>query len=169
MSRTPDPQKNDIPEGFTLGMALMDLMPVVFFGIGVAAVGRRLNSGLFWTGAVLCIAAGLGKVSWKLCLALMKKNIPLLNRQLRVLMPAGFVLLLAGVLTSPQRLPAAKIWAGVLQMPAALFFAGGIAGMIAMMVMGRTRSSLDAKANWHEQLVNALTQLALLLGVLFWR
>ena len=85
------------PEGFTLGLALFDGVPVALFCLSTLVLGGRLGSPAFVAGAVLAFAAGLGKVCWKLLLG--RGDHPLLSRQLRYLMPLGFALMAAGIAT----------------------------------------------------------------------
>ena len=51
-----------MPEGFTLSMALVDCLPVLFFSISSAILATRLDSGLFRTGVLLVILAGVALV-----------------------------------------------------------------------------------------------------------
>ena len=44
--------KDTVPEGFSVVMALVDLIPVVFFGLSAVRVGRLFQSALFVTGAL---------------------------------------------------------------------------------------------------------------------
>lgn len=69
-------------EQFTLSLALVDALPVLFFGVAAAALGLKLHSALFFIGAVVCLLAGAGKVLWKLLLALKGKDVPFLGAQL---------------------------------------------------------------------------------------
>ena len=81
---------------FTLSLALVDALPVLFFGAAAAMLGVKLRSALFIVGAALCLLAGAGKVAWKLLLALRGKDVAILGAQLRYVMPAGFLLMLLG-------------------------------------------------------------------------
>ena len=60
---------NNYLESASIGMALMDAVPVLFFCGSVFFIGSIFNSALFMVGAVLCIAAGTCKVLWKMLLA----------------------------------------------------------------------------------------------------
>ncbi len=95
-------QKNKFPyEGFTLGMAAVDTVPVVLFAAGGAIAAGRLQSVWFVLGVVLCTAAGGCKAGWKYVLALRRQDVPLLQRMFRVLMPSGFGLMLFSVPFAP--------------------------------------------------------------------
>jgi len=156
--------REEVPQGFTLGMAGMDAVPVVFFAAGSAVLSARLETGsLFMLGAAICTAAGTMKVLWKVLIACRNRNIIGLSRQLRVLMPAGFALM-AGSLIAGKKLPA--LLAGMMRMPSLACFLAGAACLVFMMRLARTEDSADAGANWKEQAVNCLAQGAILAGVL---
>ena len=67
--------KDTVPEGFSVVMALVDLIPVVFFGLSTVRVGRLFQSALFVTGALICLLSGVVKVLWKLIAAVSRRNI----------------------------------------------------------------------------------------------
>ena len=62
-------------EGFTIGLALVDAIPVLSFGISMLIIAGRFNSPLFTLGAVLSVLGGCCKVAWKLVLGITKKTI----------------------------------------------------------------------------------------------
>lgn len=158
-----------VPEGITLGMALVDAVPVAFFCAGAVLLGVRTPSALFRLGAVLCAAAGAGKVLWKLLVAVRRRSVWVLNRQLRVLMPAGFVCMALGLVLARGRIDFAAVWRAALALPQVLLFALGAAGMVVMAVLGATQDPADPAANWKEQGVNSLAQAAIFLGILLCR
>ena len=153
----------EIPSGFTLGLAFVDAIPVVFFCASAVLIGTRVQSILFWCGAALCILGGSGKVLWKILLAAIQKNISVLNRQMRYLMPAGFACMIIAVCMHPLVLS----WQSLMQMPSFLFFLIGILGMIGMTILGFTKKTMDVKANWMEQGINCIAQAAFFFGILF--
>ena len=61
--------KDTVPKGVSVVMALVDLIPVVFFGLSAVRVGRLFQSALFVTGALICLLSGVVKVLWKLIAA----------------------------------------------------------------------------------------------------
>ena len=67
--------KDTIPEGFTVSMALVDLIPVVFFGLSAVKAGSLFHSSLFVAGALVCLVSGVVKVLWKLIAAVSSKNV----------------------------------------------------------------------------------------------
>ena len=90
--------KDTVPEGFSVVMALVDLIPVVFFGLSAVRVGRLFQGALFVTGALICLLSGVVKVLWKLIAAVSRRNIWPMFVQMRIFMPAGFLLLLAALI-----------------------------------------------------------------------
>ena len=56
--------KDTIPEGFSVPMALVDLIPVVFFSLSAVKAGSLFHSTLFMAGAVICLLSGVVKVNW---------------------------------------------------------------------------------------------------------
>ena len=91
-------RKDSVPKGFTLSMALMDSLPVLFFTISTIFIARHFPSLLFLIGIFFVILAGLLKVSWKLIIALTHRDIRFFNitlsYALRLL--AGFISFVCG-------------------------------------------------------------------------
>lgn len=84
----------------TISMALMDFVPVIFFGVGsifLLRIGYRyLNIGLYTAmagGAILCFTGGFYKASSKLLEAAFNYEIAELGSIQFILMAPGFVLL----------------------------------------------------------------------------
>ena len=67
-------------EGFTLGLALVDAIPVLSFGVSMVIIAGRFRSPLFLVGAALSVLAGCCKVAWKLVLGITKKDLRWLNK-----------------------------------------------------------------------------------------
>ena len=147
--------KDTVPEGFSVVMALVDLIPAVFFGLSAVRVGRLFQSALFVT-----------EVLWKLIAAVSRRNIWPMFVQMRIFMPAGFLLLLAALIAGRAKLCSAAILAGICGFPACVFFALGALGMVCMCVFARRLDSSDPRANWLEQGVNALAQICIYIGLL---
>lgn len=156
-------ERHHISEGFTMGLALVDAVPVLFFCGSAVLIGTRMHSILFWWGAALCIIGGSGKVLWKILLAAIHKDIRILNKQMRFIMPLGFLCMIISVCMHPVSFTMQEL----LQLPSLLFFAVGLIGMIGMTVLGLTKKSVDVKANWLEQCINCFAQAAFFLGILF--
>lgn len=154
----------DLPEGFTVGLALLDGVPVILFCLSAILFGSRLGSPLFVCGAAFAFLGGAGKVLWKLLIAVARRNIPALGSQMRVLMPAGFVLMLAGACTRIDAL--LPVLEALMRMPAAAYLLVWLACMIAMGHLGRSRARDDARSNWIEECVNSIGQAALLAAII---
>ena len=150
---------------FTLSLALVDALPVLFFGAAAAILGVKLQSAVFIVGAALCLLAGAGKVVWKLLIALKGKDVAFLGAQLRYVMPAGFLLMLLGAFLAERGTLRTLLHAAA-RLPSAAFFALTIVGMIAMVVCARKFDRFDVRANWIEQGINAAAQACALIGVL---
>ena len=158
--------KDTIPEGFSVPMALVDLIPVVFFGLSTVKAGSLFHSGLFVAGAVVCLLSGVVKVGWKLIAAVSKRNIWPMFVQMRILMPAGFLMLLAALIVDRAGLNGEAMLAGLTGFPACIFFLAGALGMILMTVFAFRMDSSDPKVNWMEQTVNSLAQICFFIGLM---
>lgn len=146
-------------------MAVTDMLPVLFFSISVAVLSGRIESVLFLAGAALVITAGTLKVLWKFVLALGKKDVPFLNRQLRYLMPAGFALLAAGLIVDRDCWSAKAAMEYIFSFPAGIFFLLAAVGIGCMIWFAGHLNGRDARSNWIEQGTNALTQFFLMMGI----
>lgn len=153
-----------VPEGFTLALALVDALPVAFFCASCIVFGEKLQSPVFVAGTVVAALGGAGKVCWKLVIALAHKNVPLLSRQMRYVMPVGFALMAAGVVLAGA--PALELLAALGRMPSVALLAVWVACMCAMGYFAGHRDQGDARSNWIEQLTNAAGQAALLAALL---
>lgn len=158
--------KDVVPEGFTLTLALVDALPVLFFCASMMVISQFFSGSLFLIGALLCFIAGAAKVLWKIIVVLKKKNIWFLFLQMRILMPIGFGLMLVSLIVNRSQISIAGIGAAFMRMPSALFFAIGILGMLLMVLFAVKLDSNDVKANWVEQLTNGIAQAAFFVGLL---
>lgn len=159
--------KNASYEGFTLSLALVDALPVLFFGGSSIILGLLFQSPLFIVGACLIFLGGFGKVLWKIILATRKKDVSFLNKQMKYTMCAGFLLVILSVILGRKRLSGAAILAGITSLPSLIFFLLGICGMVTMGVLAKKLDSSVAKNNWIEQCVNGCAQLCIFLGLVF--
>jgi hypothetical protein len=155
-------------EGFTLGLALVDAIPVLSFGISMLIIAGRFDSPLFLMGAGLSVLGGCCKVAWKLVLGLTKKNLKWLNKPFVPMMAGGFMLILISLLLNLRRINPGAVVSAVTGFPSLLFFLCWI-GL--MFFMGWYRKNKfkndDAHTNWTAQIINAVGQTCLLLGILF--
>ena len=155
-------------EGFTLGLALVDAVPVLSFGISMVIIAGRFDHPLFVIGAVLSVLAGCCKVAWKLVLGIWKKDLRWLNKPFLPMQITGFGFILGSLLTSLGKIDWAGVLAAVTGMPSLLFFVAwiGLMGFMGWYRKHKFRHD-DAHSNWIAQIVNAVGQTCLLLGILF--
>lgn len=147
-------------------LALVDLIPVVCFGLSAVRIGSLFSSALFMIGAGVCLASGVVKVLWKLITAVSQKNIWFMFVQMRILMPVGFLVMLAALMVDRGNLSGKAIFAGLTGFPACAFFGLGILGMVLMTIFALRLDSSDPRANWLEQGVNGIAQMCIFIGLL---
>jgi hypothetical protein len=84
------------------------------------------------------------------------------------MMASGFLLLLVSVLLNITKINWAGVCTAIISFPSLLFFIAWI-GLMGFMGWFRKHkfSNDDAKANWTAQIINAIGQTCLLLGILF--
>ena len=155
-------------EGFTVGLALVDAIPVLSFGISMVIIASRFDSPLFMIGAALSVLAGCCKVAWKLVLGIWKKDLRWLNKPFLPMQITGFGFILGSLLTNLGKIDWAGVLGAAVSFPSILFFAAWI-GLMGFMGWYRKNkfSNDDAHSNWTAQIVNAIGQTCLLLGILF--
>lgn len=155
-------------EGFTVALALVDAIPVLSFGIAMVIIAGRFDSPLFMIGAACSVLAGCCKVAWKLVLGIAKKDLRWLNKPFVPMQATGFLLMLISFALGFRKISWSSVASGIFGIPSALFFAAWI-GL--MFFMGWYRKNKfkndDAHANWTAQIINAVGQTCLLLGILF--
>ena len=155
-------------EGFTLGLALVDAIPVLSFGVSMVIIAGRFDSPLFMIGAILAVLGGCCKVAWKLALGIWKKDLRWLNKPFVPMMATGFGFILGSLLTNLGKINWAGVGAAVIRFPSILFFIAWV-GLMGFMGWFRKHKfqNDDAKTNWTAQIINAAGQTCLLLGILF--
>lgn len=158
--------KDTVPSDFTLKLAIVDAIPVLFFGASMIVVSLMFKSGLFLFGALLCLFAGAAKVLWKIIVVIRKKNIWWLFLQMRILMPAGMVLMLAAVIIKRTSVDFSAILSAATGFPSVVFFIAGVIGMVMMTVFAFKLDGSDVKVNWIEQLTNGIAQICIFIGLL---
>ena len=155
-------------EGFTIALALVDAIPVLSFGISMVIIASRMQSPLFIIGAALSVLGGCCKVIWKLILGIAKKDLRWLNKPFVPMMAGGFMLLIIAVLLNITKINWAGVGAAIFGLPSILFFVAWISLMGFMSWYRKNKfKNDDAKANWTAQIINAVGQTCLLLGILF--
>ena len=154
-------------EGFTIGLALVDAIPVLSFGISMVIIASRFPSPLFMIGAILSVLGGCCKVVWKLVLGIWKKDLRWINKPFVPMMAGGFLLLIVSVIVGFGKIHWAGVGAAILSFPSILFFAAwiGLMGFMGWYRKNRFKND-DAHSNWTAQIVNAVGQTCLLLGIL---
>ena len=162
----PKMTKDTIPENFTLPLALVDALPVLFFGGSTILIGLLFGSPLFIAGAALCFWAGAAKVLWKIIVVKKKKNIWWMFLQMRIVMPVGFALMLLAVIINRNAINLNAVFAAVVSFPSVIFFAIGVTGMVLMAVFAAKLDPADLRSNWIEQLTNTIAQAAIFIGIL---
>ena len=155
-------------EGFTLGLALVDAIPVLSFGISMVIIASRFDSPLFMVGAALSVLAGCCKVAWKLILGIAKKDLRWLNKPFVPMQAAGFLLMLISFIIGFGKINWAGVGAALISFPSLLFFIAwiGLMGFMGWFRKNKFKND-DAKSNWAAQIINAIGQTCLLLGILF--
>lgn len=159
------PHVTSVPEGFTLAMACVDCLPVLFFSISACVLALRFDSRLFRAGIFLVILAGALKAGWKFVIALLHRDIPFLSRQMRFLMPAGFLLVLISLFADRSRWSFTIVIRHITGMPSLIFFLCGIAGLVVLTCFIGNRNIRNAKANWKEQIINSISQFCIMMGI----
>lgn len=154
-------------EGFTLGLALVDAIPVLSFGISMVILAGRFDSPLFMVGAALSVLAGCCKVAWKLVLGIAKKDLKWLNKPFVPMQATGFLLMLLSFVLGFKKISWGSVLAAVTGFPSIAFFAGWIGLLFAMSWYRKHKFQRDdARSNWTAQIINAVGQTCLLLGIL---
>ena len=166
MSNKPKMTKETVPENFTLSLALVDALPVLFFGGSTILTGMLFKSPLFLLGAALCFWAGAAKVLWKIIVVTKKKNVWRMFLQMRIVMPAGFMLMIAAVILNRNTVGISAVFAAVTSFPSVIFFVAGVTGMVLMGIFAAKLDPADVRSNWIEQLTNAAAQAAIFTGIL---
>ena len=153
-------------ENFPISLALFDAVPVILFSIAMIIIAVNYNNWIFIAGAALCTFAGLGKVIWKIIIAATKKDISILNRQMRFVMPIGFLCMIIGLITGMDKSGWVALCTNVTAFPQIILFVVTFAGMLMMGVFAKKLDPTKTKSNWIEQITNAVAQGCFLIGVL---
>lgn len=157
--------KDTVPEGFSIQMALVDLLPVLFYGIANILLGYILRDPLFITGGVICTISGIIKVIWKMIVAVKHRNVWPMFLQMRIFMPLGFLLIIISIIINRGAI--AGFFGNIMNYPLCLgLLIAWVIGMIAMTVCALKLDNADVKSNWIEQSINAVAQLMLLICVI---
>ena len=158
--------KNIVPEGFTVKLALVDSIPVIFFGLASIILGLSFSSITFIIGACITFLSGLLKVIWKIIVATRKKNIWPLFIQMRIIMPIGFLIMVIGFIISCFNNDMNIFFNSLLNPICIIFLALGLVGMAMMVVFAIKLDSSNPKSNWIEQICNGISQACFFIGFL---
>ena len=158
--------RDTIPVDFTLGLAIVDALPVLLFGGSMIMIGLLFGSVLFLLGAALCFWAGAAKVLWKIIVVTRKKNVWWLFLQMRIVMPLGFALMLLAAILNLKAIHLTAVLTAIVSMPSVIFFAIGVLGMVLMGIFAAKLDAADVRSNWIEQLTNTAAQASLFIGIL---
>jgi hypothetical protein len=101
-----------VTEVATVPLALDDFVPVVLAGVGAVWLARTTGRDRALLGAVLVLAGGLCKASWKLVLATTGDDVPHVDELLFCLLAPGFALLAAALLADVRSAQAATVSRG---------------------------------------------------------
>jgi len=155
-------------EGFTLALALVDAIPVLSFGISMVIIAGRFDSPLFLIGASLSVLAGCCKVAWKLVLGISGKNLRWLNKPFVPMQATGFLLMLVSFILGFGKIRWGSVLSAIISVPSILFFLAwiGLMGFMGWYRKNKFKND-DAHSNWTAQIINAIGQTCLLLGILF--
>lgn len=154
-------------EGFTVALALVDAIPVLFFGGSMLVVAQLFDSRLFLAGAIVAFVGGVFQVLWKLFLGWKKKDIPILHLLFVPMLTIGWILMMLGLVLGHEKLNFPGMWAAVTSMPSLVLFIIGILALFVMVYLAKKMDQKSAKANWIEQGTNALAQGCIFFGLLF--
>ena len=155
-------------EGFTIGLALVDAIPVLSFGASMVLIASRFDSPLFMIGAAISVLAGCCKVAWKLILGIWKKDLRWLNKPFVPMQATGFLLMLVSFIIGFGKINWPAVGAAIISLPSLIFFIAWLV-LMGFMVWFRKKKfkNDDAKSNWTAQIINAVGQTCLLLGIVF--
>ncbi len=148
----------------TVGMAVMDTIPCIFFSVAAVCLSLAVKQPLFIIGQIICALGGFGKAVWKFIKAINKKNIHWVAAQMKYSMSLGFLLCIISLLLGLKTLPFSLIVKNLFSFPVFIFVILGIALMAVMMVLGARMDPANKKANWCEQTVNLIAQLSFMLA-----
>ena len=137
------------------------------FGVDMALLAKPLQSKLFLLGAAISLIAGSCMVVYKLLLALAKKDVPGLKKVMPIGMSLGWLIMIAAAVINRSKISLSSMWKAVSSMPACIFFILGIVFFAAFIIYFKTKFDADsARDNWIEEILNAGTQVCILIGVI---
>ena len=152
--------KDTIPEGFSLLLAIVDILPVIFFCLALMIFSYRTSFYSYYIilGGIVVLISGLIKVFWKIIAALKKKNVWWMFVQMRIIFPIGFSMIFFGMIQGYKNYSNYIYSASFINK---LFFSLFILGMILMSVFAVSLDQMNPKSNWIEQITNSISMVCL--------
>ena len=152
--------KDTIPEGFSISLAIVDFLPVIFFCFAILIFSYRasLYSYPIILGAIISIISGLIKVLWKIIAAVKKKNVWWMFVQMRIIFPIGFSMIIFGMIKEYKNYSSYIYSASFTNK---LFFYLFVFAMILMSIFALTLDQSNPKSNWIEQITNSIAMVCL--------
>lgn len=159
--------KDIIPEGFTLGLACVDMLPVLFFGIAGLILAFMLQSYLFGFFAATIFVSGALKVLWKVLVVIRKENVWPLFLQMRIALPLGFLGMIAYLIVKACTSDLTPFWNSFVNPVTLTLLSLSATGMALMITFALTLNPADKKSNWIEQITNSAAQFLFMLAIIF--
>jgi len=154
-----------VPEGFTIPLCIVDLIPVISFLFNVTLLTQKTYFNYFYVfGGLICTISGLIKVLWKFIVVIKKKNVWWMFKQMRIIFPPAFLLYFIAFITILKNNSDLILNCSFYSK---LFFTLWIIGMSLMVLLAIKLDSSDPKANWIEQITNSVSQIFLCLAIAF--
>jgi len=150
--------KNIVPNDFTMGLCLVDFIPVLFFFLANLLLSLIVNDILILIGSIICFLSGFLKVVWKIIVVTKKKNVWPLFMQMRIAMPIGFIIMLIGAVICFATKDNTNFFVAFGQLISITCFILGTVGMCVMAYCGIALDSSKLKVNWFEQICNSIAQ-----------
>ena len=152
--------KDTIPEGFSLILAIIDFLPVIFFCIAIIIFSYRANfySYPIILGGLMVIISGFIKVLWKIIAAVKKKNVWWMFVQMRIIFPIGFSMIIFGMIQGYKNYSSYIYRASFFNK---LFFSLFVLGMTFMSIFTVSLDQSNLKSNWIEQITNSISMICL--------
>lgn len=152
---------------FSLALTVVDIIPCILFGASMILLDRWFRSPLYLTAAIMCTLAGLCKVIWKFLICIFDKNIEVLNKQFKFVMPTGMLLLLISVFTMNRRgIATSQIIDFIMQSPSRWLLLAWLICCVLMVILRITLNMDLTKSNWIAEVANIVANSFLLIAVI---
>lgn len=158
--------KETIPQGFSLQLALVDFIPVIFFGVNAIIFGVIIKSPLVIAGAAIACISGVIKCLWKIIAALKQKNVWWMFLQMRIVMPIGMMVVILAAIFNSDKSVYPQMWQGILSFPECIFFGVGVFSFVLMTIFAFALDSKNVRSNWIEQITNSVGQIGFFVGLM---